>query len=165
MKIKFSILLMLFATSCVFVQCKKKKKPVPVETHAVDPNADSFENMRVHILAHNCVSCHNLAAATNVQHGLVLEGSDVYERLINVVPVNANALAAGLKLVKPGKADSSFFYTKCDWNAYPNYQWGNQMPLGADLLSANQILFIKQWINAGAPKTGVVADPELIEAH
>jgi hypothetical protein len=165
MKIKTSLIFLLFVSSFVFVQCKKKKKPEPVETHAVDPNVDSFENMRVHILAHNCVSCHNTAAATNVQHGLVLEGADVYERLINVVPVNADALAAGLKLVRPNQADSSFFYTKCDWNAYPNYQWGNQMPLGADLLSANEILFIKQWINAGAPKTGVVADPNLLKTH
>jgi hypothetical protein len=39
------------------------------------------------------------------------------------------------------------------------------MPLGADLLTSNELEFIRQWIEAGAPRTGVVADPSLLNAH
>jgi hypothetical protein len=146
--------------SIIVVQCKKKT----TTTEVVDPNAASFSNMQEHIFKHSCNTsgCHNTAAANNVQHGLVLEGVDVYERLINIDPKNADAKAMKLKLVMPNKADSSFLFTKCAWTTF---KYGNQMPLGADVLSANEIEFIKQWINAGAPKTGVVADYKLLTAH
>jgi hypothetical protein len=148
----------IFATQC------KKTVHTPVET--VDPNIASFLNMQTHILTHSCNSsgCHNTAAATNMQHGLVLEGSDVYERLINIAPKNIDAKNAGLKLVMAGKSDSSFFYTKCNYNN-TNFKYGNPMPLGGNNLDSNEIKFIKQWIDAGAPKTGVVADYKLLHAH
>jgi hypothetical protein len=144
-------------------QCKKAT-PAVVET--VDPNIASYLNMQTHIFKHSCNSsgCHNTAAATNVQHGLVLEGADVYERLVNVTAKNIDAKNAGLLLVKPGNSDSSFLYAKCNYNN-SSFKFGNPMPLGSNALSANEIEFIKQWINAGAPKTGVVADYKLLQGH
>jgi hypothetical protein len=153
---KISLYILLISCSVLMMQCKKN------QTHAsqdVDPALASFENMRVHILQHNCVSCHNTATNT----GLILEGADLYTSLINATPKNIDAKNAGLKLVMPNNADSSFFYTKCAWNTTP-FKYGAPMP-NATLLSADEILFIKQWINAGAPKTGVVADYKLLHAH
>jgi hypothetical protein len=143
-----------------------KHEPVePAET--VDPNLASFENMKQHIFKHGCSTsgCHSAAQATNPQHGLVLEGGDVYERLVNVDPRNTQALDSGLLLVKPGVPDSSFLYHKINWNAYPQFHFGNEMPLGANALTGDEIEFIRQWIAAGAPRTGVVADYRLLHAH
>ncbi len=161
-----NILKVAFVLSTVVViysSCKKKTITPPVST--VDVNAATFENIKTHLFAKSCASngCHNTAAASNIQHGLVLEGTDVYERIINVNPKNTNALTAKLKLVKPNTPDSSFLFTKCDWNNYTQYHFGNQMPLGADLLTTSQIKYIKDWIVAGAPKTGIVADANLIK--
>src|SRR5258708_32580170 len=36
------------------------------------------------------------------------------------------------------------------------------MPLGNTSLSAGQLEFIRQWIEAGAPEAGEVADPKLL---
>jgi hypothetical protein len=155
MKIVSKILLII-CFSILLIQCKK------ASTHTgevVDPNASSFENLRIHIIKHNCLSCHN-TATTN---GLVLEGADLYTNLINVNPVNIAAKNKGLKLVVPNNADSSFLYAKCEWNTTP-FKFGGPMP-SSTLLTPNEVLFIKQWINAGAPSTGVVADYKLISAH
>jgi hypothetical protein len=148
------VIMLAFFTKC--------KKPVTTPIIPVDANAASFNNMQTHIFQAKCNTsgCHNTAAATNVQHGLVLEGNDVYERLIEVMPKNSDAKSSGLKLVMAGKADSSFLYTKCEWTSF---KYGNQMPLGANALTNNEIQFIKQWIDAGAPKTGAVADYKLLQ--
>jgi hypothetical protein len=44
-----------------------------------------------------------------------------------------------------------------------NFKFGNSMPLGADVLTAKQIEFVRQWIAAGAPETGDVADKTLLD--
>ncbi len=159
-KLRLLTLFALFAS--LAISCKKDD-PKP-EVEEVDGSMASFENMKIHILSHSCVSCHNAASTNNSEHQLSLEGSGVYNSLINAVPKNVAAADAGLKLVMPGVADSSFFFTKCDWSNVA-FRFGNAMPLGADLLEAKEILFIKQWINAGAPQIGVVADYTLLHSH
>ena len=42
-------------------------------------------------------------------------------------------------------------------------QYGEIMPLGMDFLTNGQLEFIRQWIVAGAPETGVVADSLLLQ--
>jgi hypothetical protein len=153
---KVIYIFLVFTLGLIFNQCKK---PATHTTEVVDPTAASFENLRIHIMKHNCLSCHN-TATTN---GLVLEGADLYTNLVNVLPKDTNAKNAGLKLVIPNNADSSFLYAKCEWNTTP-FKFGGPMPSG-NLLNENEILFIKQWINAGPPKTGVVADYKLLSAH
>ncbi len=158
---KTAIVFILFVTAIGFSQCKKKAA-MPKEF--VDPTAASFANIQTHIFKHSCNSsgCHSTGAVNNTQHGLVLEGVDVYERLINKDVKNSSAKNLGLKLVIPNKADSSFLLTKCQWTSF---KFGSQMPLGKDPITAGEIEFIRQWINAGAPKTGVVADHTLIKPH
>jgi hypothetical protein len=160
---KIGTLLIMAGLTFTLMQCKKKP---PIVVEVVDPTVASYLNMQTHIFKHSCNTsgCHNTAAATNVQHGLVLEGVDVFERLINVDPKNVNAKNAKLKLIMPGKSDSSFLLTKCNWTNTA-LRFGNQMPLGSDPISADEIEYIKQWINAGAPKTGVVADAKLLKVH
>ncbi len=156
--------LFLFGISFILIQCKKKNPtPVVVDSHGtVDASLASFENMKKHIFDHNCVSCHNPSQAANTNGGLILTGTTVYENLINITAYQTQANTAGAILVKPFDADSSFLYTKCNFSQTGVYPFGNAMPLGADPLTANQILYIKQWIDAGAPKIGVVADAALL---
>ncbi len=115
-------------------------------TETVDPNTASFKNIKQHIFKHSCSSsgCHNTAAASNIQHGLVLEGVDVYERLVGIAPQNADAKNANLQLVYVGKSDSSFLFHKVNWAANTQYRFGNEMPISADALSANEITFISR---------------------
>jgi hypothetical protein len=162
MKNKLRLLVLYILCITLAIGCKKDD-PKP-EVQEVDGSVASFENMKIHILSHSCVSCHNAASTGNSEHQLNLEGSGVYTSLINAVPKNDAAADAGLKLIIPNSADSSFFFTKCDWSN-ASLHFGNSMPLGADLLDANEILFIRQWINAGAPQTGVVADYTLLHSH
>lgn len=152
-------------TMFALTQCKKTE--VVAAKEVVDPKVATFQNLQIHVFKHNCNStgCHNVAAASNVQHGLVLEGTDIYERLIGIDPKNTEAKNAGLKLVTAGNSEKSFLFHKMNWSNNTNYKFGNQMPLGAGLLSAGEIQFVKQWIDAGAPKTGVVADATLIRSH
>lgn len=165
MRVVLNLILFTGVISLSVLNGCKRESAEPAET--VDPNLASFENMKQHIFKHNCSTsgCHSAAQATNQQHGLVLEGGDVYERLVNVVPRNTQALDSGLTLVKPGVPDSSFLYHKVNWNAFPQFHFGNEMPLGANPLTGNEIEFIRQWIAAGAPRTGVVADYRLLHAH
>lgn len=93
-------------------------------------------------------------------HGLV--SSDTYAHLLKDEVTNKDAKAAGLKLIQPGDADKSFLYAKIKWDDSP-YQFGQKMPTGGLKLTANQIEFVRQWIAAGAPESGHVADKALIE--
>jgi hypothetical protein len=164
---KTKILYLVCCLLCIAMLMVQCKKPQSAAAEVVDPTVATYLNMQQHIFKHSCNStgCHNVAAASNVQHGLVLEGSDVWERIVGVDPKNADAKNANLKIVFAGKSDSSFLFHKVNWTANTKYKFVNQMPLGADLLDADEIEYIKQWIDAGAPKTGVVANAALLKPH
>jgi hypothetical protein len=137
------------------------KKDDPV----VDPVPDSsFGLLQQKILTPSCAlsGCHaSVSDNAYLQHQLVLKGTGVYEALVNGAVKNAEAKAAGLKQVVPKDLDKSFFYQKLIFSQ-SKYKFGNEMPLGADPLNAKQLEFIRQWVNAGAPKTGEVADRSLL---
>lgn len=154
---KFLLAGFLLALSCF--ACKKDD-PEPA-----DPVAEgSFGLLQQKILTPSCAlsGCHaGVSDNTYAQHQLVLKGAGVYEALINGAVKNTQAVAAGLKQVAPKDLDKSFFYQKLAFTQ-SKYKFGNAMPLGADPLGAKQLEFIRQWINAGAPKTGDVADRNLL---
>ncbi|MEL6537570.1 MAG: hypothetical protein AAFQ98_19265 [Bacteroidota bacterium] len=75
---------------------------------------------------------------------------------------NGEALDAGLHLIKPGDPDSSFLYQKVTFDS-SDFKFGSPMPAGGLTISANQIEFLRQWIVAGAPETGHVADRTLLQ--
>ncbi|HEX2899027.1 MAG TPA: hypothetical protein VHS96_04830 [Bacteroidia bacterium] len=91
-----------------------------------------------------------------------LSGEATYASLINITPSKSQAASAGLKLVIPGNADSSFLYQKVIYDSSA-FQFGAKMPSGGLTLSANQIEFMRQWIAAGAPLNGHVADQNLMQ--
>ncbi len=138
----------------------KKDEPAPEPT-----DSSSFALLQQKILTKSCAlsGCHASTADNSyIQHQLVLKGEGVYASLVNGPVKNAQAAAAGLKQVAPNDLNKSFFYQKLIF-AQSAFKFGNAMPLGADALSARQLEFIRQWINAGAPRTGAVADKSLLD--
>jgi hypothetical protein len=93
-------------------------------------------------------------------HGLVNDYT--YEHLLTEEVKNNDALAAELKLIVPGDATNSYLYAKISWEDSP-HQFGQKMPTGGLTLTDNQVEFVRQWIAAGAPETGHVADQTLLE--
>ena len=91
-----------------------------------------------------------------------LAGEATFAALINVTPTQTQAASAGLKLVMPGNPDSSFLYQKVIYDSSA-FAFGAKMPSGGLTMTANQILFLRQWIAAGAPLTGHVADRSLMQ--
>lgn len=152
------VLIFIFATSFLAYACKKEDTtPTPVVT-------DSFALLQQKILEPKCASsgCH-ASTSDNAykQHNLVLKGANVYESIFNGTVKNADAVKANLKQIVPNDVDKSFLYQKCNFKNSP-YKYGSTMPLGGDDLTTNQLKFIEQWIKAGAPKTGDVADKTLL---
>lgn len=147
----------LFFTSC------KKTEVVPVETSHSNTSG-SFELLQKKVLTPSCATagCHSsVSDASYKQHKLVLTGADLYQNLINGAVTNPKAIAAGLKQIVPKDVANSFFYQKVNF-AKSTHQYGNSMPLGSDALTDKQIKFINDWIVAGAPEKGHVADEELL---
>jgi Copper type II ascorbate-dependent monooxygenase, C-terminal domain len=149
----FALLLCSFQLSC-----KKGKS---------DPGESSFTKIQKEILNVSCAKsgCHaSTGDAAFAQHGLVLAEGASYNNLINIIPKNTAATAAGLSRVKPGESLRSLLYHKiiCD-DAHHVSGFGQTMPLGGPYLSAGQIQFIKEWIDKGAPEKGAVANPDLLK--
>jgi hypothetical protein len=130
-----------------------------------DKKQSSFEQLQNQIFNTSCAvsGCHQSKSDPSfVQHGLVLEASMAYQNLINQKPTNINALADNLLLVKPSSVDESLLYHKLQYSSHHKNNYGNMMPLGLPPLYKGQIEFIRQWIEAGAPKDGNPADEKLL---
>ncbi|MBA3658883.1 MAG: hypothetical protein H0W67_04735 [Gemmatimonadales bacterium] len=137
--------------------------PVPVPV-SVTPttSAATFARVQTDVFTPSCatVGCHVGSAASG---GLDLSAAVAYEQLIGVVPTNPNAKADGLKRVVAFKPDSSLLYHKLIFPAgHHASDYGNVMPTGTGGLTVGQVEYVRQWIAAGAPKTGTVADPILL---
>ncbi len=132
----------------------------------VAPNAQentSAKRLIAAVISQQCASCHNAASPFGVQSGLLLDGVNPLGALLNAKPKNAEAAAHGFKLITPGNAEMSFFYTKLlQWDPTRAHAIGAPMPLGGTSLSVGQIEFIKQWINAGASLTSDSVAPALL---
>jgi hypothetical protein len=159
---KLKIISLAFACTLLFNACKKTTVAANPVSHT--NTSGSFELLQKKVLTKSCAvsGCHASESDNSYkQHKLVLTGSNLYKNLINGMVTNAKAQEAGLKQIIPKDPSKSFFYQKINFAA-SNYKFGNAMPLGADALTANQLKFISDWIAAGAPETGHVADEELI---
>lgn len=130
--------------------------PTPTE------GAASFAQIQTTILTPSCAtaSCH---VGSTSQGGLALTPDVAYDNLVGVKPTNPNALADGLRRVMVGKPDSSLLYHKLVFPpGHHARDYGNPMPTGTAGLSVGQLEFVRQWIAAGAPRTGVVASAALL---
>lgn len=128
----------------------------------------SFSLIQDRILTPTCATsgCHASNSDNNFkQHGLILAKSVAYENLVGVSPVNAVSKAEGHFRVKAFKSLESLLYHKLEWNSvhHGGKQYGLPMPLGSTALTIGQIEFVRQWIEAGAPKTGKVVDEKLLD--
>lgn len=138
-------------------------------TDATEPGAlASFDLLQQKILTPSCATsgCHASEKDPSfAQHGLVLANGVAYQNLVGVDPKNTAAKDDGLKRVKPFASLESLLYHKLNVAAshHSGKQYGNPMPLGGQPLSNGQIEFVRRWIEAGAPKTGSVADAQLLD--
>ena len=132
-------------------------------TPAPSASSASFELIQTQLLTPSCatVGCH---AGSAPQGELALTADVAYEKLVGVTPTNPNARADGLKRVRAGIPDSSLLYHKLVFPpGHHARDYGNPMPTGTVGVSPGQLEFVKQWILAGAPKTGkVVSDISLL---
>lgn len=155
-------LLVVALAALAFSACKKDPTPAPV------PIADgSFALLDQKILAKSCglSGCHASASDAGFgQHDLLLKGDRdaIFQALVERGPKNQAAIAAGFSQIKPSDPSRSFFFEKLRLGQN-SAQFGNEMPLGLPALTAGQIEFVRQWIAAGAPRTGHVADQKLLE--
>ena len=139
-----------------FSACSKSENPTQ------PGNTSSFAKLQEKVITKTCVSCHTTGSNYANESGLVLDPPVAYTNLVGVPSHHPNALADGILRVKPGSADSSLLYMKV--HGIPQGKnYGSPMPMGLPTLSIGQQEFIRQWINAGAPKSGVVADPALLD--
>lgn len=139
-----------------------------VQPENIDPNAATFDLIQKHIFDKSCATagCHaSKNDASYKQHGLDLSPANAWANLVGVLAKNSDARATGLKLVDTQRPDSSFLLHKLhsDNGHHGGRTFGALMPLGGDPLSQGEVDFIEAWIAAGAPKTGKVADVELLK--
>lgn len=129
----------------------------------------SYELIQARILTPTCATsgCHASEQDGSFrQHGLVLTEAVSYDNLVNKDPKNPNALADKLKRVVPFYSLSSLLYHKLNWdgaNHHGSKDYGLPMPLGNKAPSKGQLEFVRRWIEAGAPRTGNVADAALLD--
>ncbi|MGB0862772.1 MAG: hypothetical protein ACPG19_03950 [Saprospiraceae bacterium] len=144
---------LLFVFSSIFTACDSEE-PTPTYT----PPDSSFGLVYTKIFQQSCAlsNCHDGTTSPN------LTGETTYNAIVNADVKNVQAIAAGLQLIRPNDVDSSFLYQKLIYDT-SNFKFGSKMPVGGLVVSDDAILFVKEWIEAGAPLTGHVADRTLIE--
>ena len=114
-------------------------------------------------------ACHT----PSMPHGLLLLSDSpnvVYTNLVNHDPTNPNALARGDKRIYPGNPHRSFLFHKVnnglDADLTLAVADGGSMPQFPNApLSTYDVELIRQWIQMGAPKTGMVVDTALITKY
>jgi hypothetical protein len=134
------------------------------------PERATWDIVRDEIFAARCVACHTTGTSYAIQSNLVLTADVAYAQLIDIQPSNSAARADGLvRLGRQGLASlgTSFLWEKINapnqahfYSDHPGY--GALMPLGEPPLTNGELAFIEDWILAGAPETGAVADAALL---
>ena len=149
---KFRIKSLILIYSLVFFSCSKD-----VNDLYTAPDS-SFGLIYNKILTPSCgvVGCHD----GNSVHPRLF-GENTYYSIVTPHVHNHDAEHAGLQLVYPFNPDSSFFYQKIIFDS-TLFKFGAPMPQGTSQLTSKQINFIYQWILAGAPEFGHVADASLL---
>lgn len=132
----------------------------------------TWDVIQTHVFDQNCNNCHSAGTSFATQSGLVLTEDEAYSQLVDVAPKNSAANADGLTRVSsvggPPGLFQSFLWEKINapeqdhfYEDHPFY--GAIMPLGSPSLTNGELAFVEKWILAGAPATGVVADPLLLD--
>jgi hypothetical protein len=156
-----SVVIMAFLASCAGDEEKN-----PLQTYQ-----SSYDVIQGEIWDRQCTSCHSAGTTFAQQSDLILTSDISYEQLIGRAPNNVAAKEDGLELLgteglpsiyksflweKINAPDQEHFYTD-----HPYY--GAIMPLGGESLTNGELEFIREWIIAGAPKEGKVANIDLLQ--
>ncbi len=130
----------------------------------------TWQVIQSEILDKACISCHVSGSSFARQSDLVLTADVAYEQLVDRLPHNEAARRDGLVLV--GRRGLLSLYDSYLWEKifFANYdhfyndhpEYGELMPIGGPSLTNGELKLISEWIRAGAPKTGVVADENLL---
>ncbi|MEI6739019.1 MAG: hypothetical protein WCK74_01785 [Gemmatimonadaceae bacterium] len=125
----------------------------------------TFARIQREVLTPSCAGCHVAGSSSARQSQLVLTADSAYAQLVGVASVQAIAKADGVQRIKPFRADSSLLYHKLAWvPGHHSRDYGLLMPSGTTQgVTAGQLEYIRRWIEAGAPKTGHVADTALLK--
>jgi hypothetical protein len=123
----------------------------------------SLALLQSEVFAKSCAvsGCH-IGSSVASSGNLSLAGDAAYDNLVGVIPTQLTARQDGLRRVVPFKPESSLLYHKLVSPPLSAHDYGNAMPVGTDPLFAGQVEFFRQWIAAGAPRTGKVADAALL---
>jgi hypothetical protein len=123
----------------------------------------SFERIEREIFATSCAvsGCH---AGLEPAGDMRLDAGRAYASLVDVPARNGAARSEGLLRVLPASVERSFLVRKLTGMLSDAH--GARMPLGSSPLHPSAIEFIREWIAAGAPREGNVADTSLLHhAH
>ena len=132
---------------------------------------DSWQIINEDILTPKCAICHYEGSFYSETSNLVLSEDVAYDQLINRIPDNTSANSDGLVLLSnQGGLYGlllSYFWEKININNELHFygehpQYGEIMPLGGPFLKNGELDFIEDWIWAGAPEEGIVADPAIL---
>ena len=138
----------------------------------VDEKIDtSWSILYKQVLQPNCSNCHMNGSAIQKQSGLDFSSSAVYNDLVGVVPKNLAATEDGLLRVSTEGGmkglTQSYLWEKINiydqehfLNDHPEY--GQLMPPGGNVLTDGELQFVRSWIEAGAPATGIVVDEDVL---
>ncbi len=132
---------------------------------------DSWTIINEDILTPKCSNCHYQGSFFAETSNLILTEDVAYNQLINRSPDNNSANENGLVLLsnETGLLGllRSFLWEKINiknenhfYSEHPQY--GEIMPLGGPFLTNGELDFIEDWIWAGAPENGIVADPLIL---
>lgn len=154
----YSTLLAACTATALMVGCSDSSTTPPTNNNN---QVSTFSKIQTEIFAKSCATagCHAGATPTG---NMSLEPNVALANLVDITPLNDSAKGHGLRRVRPGKPDSSLLYLKVAGLLKQGY--GMRMPLGSAPLSDGKIEFIRQWIQAGAPTTGSVADTNLLSS-
>ena len=138
---------------------------------SLDEPRDTWTIINEDILTPKCASCHYDGAFFAETSDLILTSDLAYNQLLNRIPNNSTAIENGLTLLSNQGGMfgllSSFLWEKININNEMHFysehpQYGEIMPLGGPYLTNGELDFIEDWIWAGAPDSGQVADPLIL---
>ena len=135
------------------------------------PERSTWNIIQEEILVSSCFNCHASETAITKQSGLDLSNNEAYGQMVGVSPKNIAAKEDGLVIVSneggmKGLA-KSFLWEKINAYDREHYlsdhpEYGQMMPPGENFLSDGQLQFVRAWIEAGAPESGIVVEEKLL---
>ena len=137
----------------------------PADSRPTSPDTpSSFGRLQSTVFTPTCAvsGCH-VSSSAATSGNLVLTADVAYDNLVGARPSNLAAQRDGYRRVVPFRPDSSLLFQKTVLALVGQHsEYGNVMPVGAQVLSQGQIEFLRQWIEAGAPRAGDVVDATLL---